>query len=108
MKTISTEKLRERMNDIHDVTIINTLPEEDFAETKIEGAINIPQELPDFAERVEKAVGNKNAEIVVYCASERCDSSTRAAQKLERAGFTNVYDYEVGAEGWQRDTAATR
>jgi rhodanese-related sulfurtransferase len=108
MKTITTEQLRERIDDINDVTVINTLPEESFEKTKIEGSINIPQELPDFTDRVERVVRNKDAEIVVYCASARCDSSSKAAEKLERAGFTNVYEYEPGAEGWQRDTAAAR
>ncbi len=33
--------------------------------------------------------------------SHSCKSSTQAAQKLEAAGFSNVYDYEGGAKAWQ-------
>jgi rhodanese-related sulfurtransferase len=79
------------------------LPKDHFSKTRIPGAINIPEQDDDFVERVSSAVGDDlNAEIIVYCASSECDSSTNAAQKLDSAGFTNVYEYEGGAKDWQR------
>ena len=40
--------------------------------------------------------------MIVYCASINCDSSTRGAEKLIKAGFTNVYDMADGYQGWQQ------
>jgi rhodanese-related sulfurtransferase len=105
MKTISTEQLRQRMDRDDNIHLINTLPADKFEDYKIDGSINIPQDTPDFAKRVEQRVGNKNAEVILYCANKGCDSSTKGAKKLEQAGFSNVVDYEVGAEGWNESQA---
>jgi rhodanese-related sulfurtransferase len=100
MKTIDREQLKQKRTS---VTLINTLPEDKADDYKIEGSLNIPQDSDDFVAQVEQAVnGDKSQEIVVYCANFNCDSSTKGAQKLEAAGFTNVIDYEGGAEDWNK------
>lgn len=81
--------------------LVNTLDESAFEHTKIEDAVNIPQQDDDFVDRVEKQAGGKDQPVVVYCASADCSSSTKAAEKLEKAGFKSVYDFEDGAEGWK-------
>jgi rhodanese-related sulfurtransferase len=108
VQTISQSELQEKQKSYDDVTIINTLPDEDFEKTKIPGSINVPQHNEDFVERVSAAVmNNKQAEIVVYCASKQCDSSTQAARKLESAGFENIFDYEGGFKDWQQAQKST-
>lgn len=102
MKTITARELRKMREANEQFTLINTLSSEDFASTKIPGAINVPQEDADFAERVEKHAGGKDQPVVVYCAKMTCNSSANGAEKLEKAGFTDVYDMEEGAEGWQQ------
>ena len=59
----------------------------------------------DFASRVEQEAGGKNKPVVVYCASSHCNSSEKAAEKLEVAGFTAVSRYTGGAAAWQEDAA---
>ncbi len=105
MKTITTEQLRKRKEGGEKVILVNTLPEDKFQANKIEGSINIPQDSPDFAKRVEQKLGDKSKEVVLYCASKQCDSSTQGAKKLDQAGFTNVFDFEAGAEGWKKTPA---
>ena len=61
----------------------------------------------DFASRVLAKSGSKEKQIVVYCASAECDSSTKAVQKLLDAGFEDVWDFEEGAQGW-RDFVAKK
>ena len=108
MNTITKEQLKKKMDSVNDITVVNTLPEDQFENNKIDGSINIPQTAPDFVDRVSAAVSqNKNAEIVVYCASAKCDSSTQAAKKLEQAGFTKVFEYEGGAQEWNQMHEAT-
>jgi rhodanese-related sulfurtransferase len=114
MKVITRKQLQQKINDkqksnVNDMTIINTLPEDQFAETRIPGAINIPEKDQQFVERVTSAVGNDmDAEIVVYCANRECKSSTNAAKKLDDAGFTHVFDYEEGAQDWRQAQAAPK
>lgn len=101
MQTITAEELKQKKERGEDFLLINTLSEEDFEVTHIPDAINIPQESDDFVQRVEQRAGSKDKPIVVYCARTACDSSRYAAEKLEAAGFRNVFDFEGGAEEWK-------
>lgn len=102
MTSLSAEQLKAMRDQNEDFLLINTLGEDSFSSTKIPGSINVPQEKDDFAEQVEQKAGTKDKKIVVYCASQQCHSSDHAAEKLEQAGFTHVYDFEAGAEGWKQ------
>jgi rhodanese-related sulfurtransferase len=103
MKTITTDVLKALRDQNGDVTLVNTLGAEAFEKTKIPGAINVPLEREDFAVRVEQEAGSKDKPVVVYCANQQCDSSEKAAKKLEAAGFTAVSRYTGGAAAWQKD-----
>jgi rhodanese-related sulfurtransferase len=103
MKTITTDELKALKGQNGDVTLVNTLGAEAFEKTKIPGAINVPLESGDFAAHVEQEAGGKDKPVVVYCASQQCDSSEKAARKLEAAGFTAVSRYTGGAAAWQKE-----
>ena len=103
MKTITTTELKTLCDKKADLTLVNTLGHESFEKTKIPGAINVPLESSDFAARVEQEAGGKNKPVVVYCANQQCNSSEKAAQKLEAAGFTAVSRYTGGAAAWQKE-----
>jgi rhodanese-related sulfurtransferase len=45
-------------------------------------------------------VPDKQAEIIVYCASDTCRNSHLAAQTLEAIGYTNVGVYAGGKKEW--------
>jgi rhodanese-related sulfurtransferase len=102
MTAITTDGLKALKNQAKDLTLVNTLAADEFEKTKIPGAINIPLQSSDFAKRVEQRAGGKNKPVVVYCASEQCNSSEKAAKNLEAAGFTNVSRYTGGAAAWQQ------
>ncbi|WP_324779884.1 rhodanese-like domain-containing protein [Thiobacillus sedimenti] len=60
--------------------------------------LNIPRGLLEF--RIETAVPDKQAPIVVYCGvSQR---SALAADTLARLGYTNVRNYRDGFVNWKR------
>jgi rhodanese-related sulfurtransferase len=101
MNAITTEQLEKKQQDKSNCLLVNTLDAEHFEKTKIPGSVNIPQSSDDFTSQVEQQAGGKEKEVVVYCASEACHSSDEAAEKLEKAGFTNVSDFAAGAEGWK-------
>jgi len=101
MTRLTAEQLQSMQDQNENFLLINTLDEKHFSSTEIPGSINIPQSQDDFVQKVESKATGKDQKIVVYCASEQCNSSLEAAKKLEEAGFTNVYDFEAGAEGWK-------
>jgi rhodanese-related sulfurtransferase len=103
MKTITTDELKDLREKDEDVTVVNTLAVESFEKTRIPGAVNIPLDDSDFATRVEQEAGGKDEPVVVYCASDQCNSSEKAAMKLEQAGFTDVSRYTGGAAAWQKE-----
>src|SRR5262245_38099983 len=89
MQTITAREVRKLREAGEKYLMVNTLPAEHFVDTKIPDAISVPQTDADFTKRVEKHAGGKDAPVIVYCASINCDSSTRGAEKLIAAGFTN-------------------
>lgn len=106
MKTITTGELKAQCGQPGSPTLVNTLGADAFEKTKIPGAINVPLESGDFVARVEEKVGGKDKPVVVYCASRQCNSSEKAGEKLEAAGFTAVSRYTDGAAAWQKDAGA--
>jgi len=103
MTTITTRELERLAEREPGLPIINTLSRESFDKTRIPGSVNIPQDEPNFADRVEREVGGKSEKLVVYCANSQCDSSEKATEKLEDAGFTSVLTYQGGAKAWNEE-----
>jgi rhodanese-related sulfurtransferase len=101
MQTIDRETLNRTLSRGSAMRILNVLPEEVFAKEHIAGSSNIPLNQEGFESKVEQEVGAKDKPIVVYCASFECPASKDAAQKLEKAGFTNVVAYEGGMKDWK-------
>jgi rhodanese-related sulfurtransferase len=108
MKTITTDQLKELRDKNGGLTLVNTLAADSFEKTRIPGAVNIPLDSNDFTARVEQKAGGKDKPVVVYCASEQCNSSEKAAKKLEDAGFTAVSRYTGGAAAWKKEAEAVQ
>lgn len=101
MQAISHSDLKTMNEAEHrDFVLINVLPRESFNQEHIRTSVNVPVDEDSFSSQVERIAGNKDREVVVYCASFDCDASTRAAEQLETEGFTQVYDYEGGTKDW--------
>jgi rhodanese-related sulfurtransferase len=106
MKTVDASGLKRLLDGNEVVLLVNTLKGESFEKTRIPGAVNIPLEDEDFVARVAEQAGGKDKPVVVYCASQECNSSEKAAEKLEKAGFTAVTDFAGGFEAWQENSEA--
>lgn len=79
------------------IALVNVLSAEMFDRKHIPSSINIPvDDLDQFERRF-----TKDKDIVVYCASEDCDASPRAAEALTARGFHNVSDYAGGMADWE-------
>ncbi len=101
MKTLKKEELKEMGESGDDFLLANVLTEKQFQQEHIPGSVNIPVTVENFAERFLNEAGSKDRKIVVYCASFECQASSKAARKLEAAGFTDVYDFEGGMKEWK-------
>jgi len=101
MQSIKRQQLEEmNKSGDRDFVLINVLPREAFNESHIRTSINIPHEESNFEDTVAKVSGSKERDVVVYCASSDCEASPKAAEKLDSAGFSHVYDYEGGTRDW--------
>ncbi len=68
--------------------IIDVRTAEEFGESRIDGAINIPLDI--LEKEIIKIIPNKNQPVIVYCQSGR--RSKQAAELLDMAGYENIYD----------------
>lgn len=78
------------------VQIIDVRTPEEFADGHINGAVNIPVQQPDFADRV--AALDPSATYAVYCRSG--NRSQPAVAAMEAAGITRIYELQSGTKGW--------
>lgn len=101
MQTIDRESLQLKMGSADDLILVEVLPRESYDEFHIPGAINVPVNSDDFAERIQ-AVANKDDEVVVYCQNSECDASSRAVETMKKLGFKRAFDFEAGKDDWRK------
>jgi rhodanese-related sulfurtransferase len=101
MKNLDKTQFEEKFAGNDNAVVINVLPREYYTKEHIPGSINIPVGSEDFLEEIESAVPSKDTEVVVYCAKTECTASEDAARTLEKAGYTNVYDFTGGMKEWK-------
>ena len=65
--TITRDELKKKMDRGEKFKLVETLPEGGFQQVHLPGATNLP--LDQLRELAPKLLPDKNAEIVVYCAS---------------------------------------
>jgi len=110
MENVSREQLEEWIHNKDDILLIDILSKEDFDKRSIPGSINVPfKNNANFISDVERRLLSKQGRIILYCANKKCTLSSEAAQKLDNAGFANIYVLKEGVEGWlgkPRDEAA--
>jgi rhodanese-related sulfurtransferase len=67
IKTISRDELEQKIHRHDEFTLVETLPTVAYEHAHLPGAINLPSDQVNVL--APKLLPNKNAEIVVYCAS---------------------------------------
>ena len=104
---ISADELKKSIDNKEDMILINTIPVDRFASTKIKGAINagLPKEIKDLKPEEKdaflKALGdNKDKKIVIYCGFVACERSHVGAVLAKEADYKNVYRFPGGIAAW--------
>jgi len=98
-KTVTRSALRDKLDSGHKPLLIEALPAKYFQQAHLPGAINIPHDAIELL--APQVLPDRDAEIVVYCASENCKNSDIAAQRLATLGYSNVAVYLGGKADWQ-------
>ena len=97
-RVITLDRLRARLASGDPVTLVEALPPMYYEREHLPGAINIPHDEVDAL--APELLPDRNAEIVVYCASGPCQNSGIAARRLAALGYANVSDYHEGKAEW--------
>lgn len=97
--TISREELKAKMDRGGHFVLVDALGPEHYASSHLPGAINLPYE---FVDEAEKVLPDKEAETIVYCMNLGCSASGEEARELVEMGYTNVRHYAEGKQDWMR------
>jgi polyisoprenoid-binding protein YceI len=99
MKTLSITELQAQKNT---ATLIHVLPEEHFACNHLPGAVNACVYEMVFLSKVVELVPDKTAAVILYGAGGDSLDTTTAAEKLTKAGYTNVTVFPGGIAEWRQ------
>ncbi len=96
-KTLSAEELKNIVDNKSSLIFDARTGKYDTGE-RIPGAKSLSAE--SSAAEVAKAIPDKNASIVTYCANPKCPASEALAKHLKKLGYTNIMEYPEGIDGW--------
>ena len=100
-RKISPAQAHGIMAGLNSYTLLDVRTIEEYRESRIEGAVLIPDF--ELQARAEKELPDKNTVILLYCRSGR--RSENVARLLLRLGYTNVYDFG-GIIDWPYETVS--
>lgn len=98
MKTISTEKLSDRLA-AGPLALFDVRGDVAYEQGHIPGAKTAP--LGSLGFRVAHVM-NPDSTVVVYSGGGDCHLAVEAAERLKNLGLRNVFCYEAGLLGWSR------
>ena len=100
-KTITPQTLNQWADEGQAFNLISTLTADHFAQTHLPGAQNACVFEVTFLDQVTAITVDKQARIVLYGASENSMEAAVAAEKLQRAGYTDISILEGGLRAWR-------
>ena len=98
-EAVTREQLREQLESGDPVVLIDALSPLSYATSHLPGAINIAPEWVDA--RAPRLIPDLDADLVVYCSSAMCDSSSVVVNRLRELGYRRDRHYVDGKRDWQ-------
>lgn len=98
LATVSRTQLQEMLASDEPPIVVEALPPQYYDEGHIPGAIRINKDEVD--QLAPTLLPDRDAQIVIYCASPTCQNSTIVARKLSFMGYTNIHEYADGKSDW--------
>ena len=87
-----------RKADTSSTVVLDVRTKEEYREGHIPGSVMIDFNADDFEQQVAKL--DKNKTYLVHCAVG--GRSARACKKMEKLGFTKLYNLEGGMGAWEK------
>ncbi|HVL86744.1 MAG TPA: rhodanese-like domain-containing protein [Candidatus Thermoplasmatota archaeon] len=100
MRYIDAQEAKRLIETDPNVIVVDALGPESFAKRHLPTAVNLPAEAPDFERRARDEILDVRAPVITYCSGPTCETSKRAARRLEAMGYENVLEFEGGLEAW--------
>jgi rhodanese-related sulfurtransferase len=101
MQTIDRAELCRWIDEGRDFALVEVLSPQAYRSFHLPNAINVPVDQKRFEAAIERAVPAKARPVVVYCHDRDCNASPQAAERMERSGYAQVFDYEAGKMDWK-------
>ncbi|NDI98963.1 rhodanese-like domain-containing protein [Flavobacterium sp. LaA7.5] len=98
VKKITANELDSALKD--KIQLVDVRTPAEFRQGHIKSAKNVDVSNADFEKRIQQL--DKNKPVYVYCRSGH--RSKMAARKMEKAGFTMIYDLKGGINAWSGET----
>jgi rhodanese-related sulfurtransferase len=95
---LTRAELRELLDRDSSVLLVEALPEKYYRGGHLPGARHLPHD--QVADKAAAVLPDRDARIVVYCASSTCQNSHIAARHLARLGYTRVAVFPGGKQEW--------
>jgi len=113
-KTISPSELSDKLAS-EQAVLIDVLPKARYQQTHLPGALHACVFEVTFLNQIAALAGDREKPLVVYGADVQTHDAPMAADKLQRAGYQQVFILEGGLKAWrdagypleQTDTEAT-
>ena len=99
MQIVPPQRLKTELDKCTPVEIIDLQEPHKYAHSHIPCAMNVPVE--EFDNGFEQHLKDKDAVVVLYGEFDELGKGTKAAEKLEAAGYTKVGRLEGGLMGWK-------
>lgn len=100
MDAITGRELKEMM-DNKQVMTIDVDPKGKYKKAHIKGAVNIPYSEKGFVDKVKKKVTSADKNVALCGQKQYSEKIKQVAEKLEKAGYKNVFSYEAGISDWK-------
>jgi len=100
-KTMTREQIKHKLTAQEPMILVEALPQQYFDKEHLPGAINIPHD--EIPQKALELLPDKEALIVVYCASSDCQNSKMATSSLQKMGYNNAHEYVEGKQHWLED-----
>jgi polyisoprenoid-binding protein YceI/rhodanese-related sulfurtransferase len=106
-KVIDARRLQDWLKESEPPLVLDVLPQESYDRKHLPRAQRASVYEVTFLDQARAGVKDLNRSIVVYGAGPDSKEASVAADKLLRAGFTNVWEFAGGLKAWEEQGFAT-
>jgi polyisoprenoid-binding protein YceI/rhodanese-related sulfurtransferase len=102
-KVIDASRLQDWLKENEPPLVLDVLPPESYDRKHLPCAQRASVYEVSFLDQARAVVKDLNQSVVVYGAGPESKEASVAADKLLRAGFTNVWEFAGGLEAWEEE-----